>query len=48
MSESTFPQSYRNADGVELIAKDDVQASVFEREGFKLVKPTKKPTTEDK
>jgi hypothetical protein len=29
-----FPQVYKNADGVELIARNDIQAAVFEREGF--------------
>lgn len=46
MSEVQFPATYRSADGVELTARDDVQAHVFQREGFELVvedKPAKKP-----
>jgi hypothetical protein len=32
-----FPKVYKNGDGVELIAINDIQAAVFEREGFKPV-----------
>lgn len=43
MSEISYPATFKNADGVELIARDEVQASVFKREGFELVADKKKP-----
>lgn len=43
-----FPQTYRNEAGMELIAKDDVQAHVFKREGFELVEDKKKPAVPEK
>lgn len=45
-----FPQLYRNAEGVELEARDEVQAYVFEREGFTIAGETKrsrKPKTDE-
>ncbi|CAN7360602.1 hypothetical protein [Paenibacillus sp. LjRoot56] len=46
-----FPQLYRNADGVELEARDDVQAAAFEVGGFQAVeeptKRTRKPKTDE-
>lgn len=39
-----YPQIFRNPEGVELIAKDDVQAAAMQREGFQPVgKFTEKP-----
>jgi hypothetical protein len=29
-----FPQIYRNEDGVELIARDEVQGAAFSKQGF--------------
>lgn len=37
MSEQTYPATYRNEDGVELIANNDLQEHIYKREGFKLV-----------
>ncbi|WP_156396976.1 hypothetical protein [Paenibacillus sp. Soil724D2] len=46
-----YPQVYRNEDGVELEARDDVQAAAFVVGGFKLVeeptKRTRKPKTDE-
>jgi hypothetical protein len=43
MSETQFPQTYRNEDGVELVANNEVQAAAFENNGFKPVdKPNKR------
>lgn len=46
-----YPQLYRNEDGVELEARDDVQAAAFEFGGFKPVeeptKRTRKPKTDE-
>lgn len=43
MSERTYPQTYRNEDGAELIANNEQQEHIYKREGFKLVveKPKK-------
>lgn len=38
-----FPQVYKNADGVELIARDDIQGHVFQREGFEPVGKYEEP-----
>lgn len=40
MADVKYPQLYRNEDGVELEASNEMQAYVYEREGFKQVKPT--------
>lgn len=36
-----YPQVFRNEDGVELEARDEVQAAAFERAGFMPVEPKK-------
>lgn len=47
-----FPQIYRNKDGVEIIARNDVQAAAIEREGFEpegkyVEKPAKQQKTDE-
>lgn len=39
-----FPKVYRNEDGVELTAQNDIQGAAFENNGFKPVdgKPVKR------
>lgn len=46
-----YPQLYRNDDGVELEARDEIQAAAFEYAGFKPVEETtkqgRKPKTDE-
>jgi hypothetical protein len=44
-----YPQIFRNEDGVELEALNEIQSAAFEREGFKPVekKQERKPKSDE-